>query len=53
MGREKTIRPRPADKKPGEAADNCRCKEAAEKKPLELVKLAISDLAFWKKAKKK
>jgi hypothetical protein len=30
----------------------CRCKEASKMSPGELVKLMISDLAFWKKPKK-
>jgi hypothetical protein len=30
----------------------CRCEETAAMKPRELLKLMISDLAFWKKAKK-
>ncbi len=30
----------------------CRCEETAAMKPGELLKLMISDLAFWKKAKK-
>ncbi len=30
----------------------CRCEETASMKPGELLKLMISDLAFWKKAKK-
>ena len=29
--------------------DACRCKEAAKKTPLELLKLMLNDLAFWKK----
>ncbi len=32
--------------------DACRCKEASEMTPRELIRLMISDLAFWKKAKK-
>jgi hypothetical protein len=32
--------------------DACRCKEASEMKPRELLRLMISDLAFWKKTKK-
>jgi hypothetical protein len=32
--------------------DACRCKEAAEMSPGQLFKLMVSDLAFWKKAKK-
>ena len=33
--------------------DTCRCKEVSKMTPQELLKLMISDLAFWKKAKKK
>ena len=29
--------------------EGCRCKEVALKTPQELVKMMISDLAFWKK----
>jgi hypothetical protein len=32
--------------------DTCRCKEVAVMKPRKLFGLMISDLAFWKKAKK-
>ncbi len=32
--------------------DACRCKEASEMKPRQLFRLMISDLAFWKRAKK-
>ena len=32
--------------------DACRCKEASEMSPGQLFKLMVSDLAFWKKAKK-
>jgi hypothetical protein len=32
--------------------DTCRCKEVSEMKPRKLLGLMISDLAFWKKAKK-
>ena len=31
--------------------DACRCKEVSEMGPRQLVKLMISDLAFWKKKK--
>ncbi|HKN18857.1 MAG TPA: hypothetical protein VJW95_03595 [Dissulfurispiraceae bacterium] len=31
------------------AEESCRCKEASKKTPLELLKLMISDLSFWKK----
>ena len=31
---------------------DCRCEETAAMKPRELLKLMISDLAFWKKEKK-
>ena len=46
----------PVDKgKPdvNEAGDNggegCRCEEVSKKTPRELLKLMLSDLAFWKK----
>ncbi len=32
--------------------DACRCKETAHMTPRELLKLMMSDLAFWKKNKK-
>ncbi len=32
--------------------DACRCKEASKMSPGQLFKLMVSDLAFWKKAKK-
>ena len=32
--------------------DACRCKETAHMTPRELLKLMMSDLAFWKKDKK-
>jgi hypothetical protein len=32
--------------------DACRCKAASKMSPGQLVKLMVSDLAFWKKAKK-
>ncbi len=32
--------------------DACRCKEVSEMKPRQLFGLMISDLAFWKRAKK-
>jgi hypothetical protein len=31
--------------------DACRCKEASEMSPGRLLKLMVSDLAFWKKRK--
>lgn len=31
--------------------DGCRCKEVAGKTPRELLKLVVSDLAFWNKKK--
>ncbi len=31
--------------------DGCRCKEVSKMKPAEMLRLVISDLAFWKKAK--
>ena len=32
--------------------DACRCKETAEMTPRQLIGLMLSDLAFWKKAKR-
>lgn len=32
--------------------DDCRCKETSRMSPRELLKLMMSDLAFWKKADK-
>lgn len=32
--------------------DTCRCEEVSEMKPRQLLGLMLSDLAFWKKAKK-
>ena len=31
--------------------DDCRCKEASKMSPRQLLKLMVSDLAFWKKMK--
>ncbi len=40
------------EKGAGEAAEeNCRCQEVSKKTVPELLKIMISDLAFWKKAK--
>jgi len=33
--------------------DDCRCKEVSEMNPRELLRLMMSDLAFWKKGTKK
>ena len=33
--------------------DTCRCKETSKMTPRELLRLMISDLAFWKDAKKR
>jgi hypothetical protein len=41
-----------ASKAGADKDDACRCKEASEMSPVELFKLMVSDLAFWKKAKK-
>jgi hypothetical protein len=41
-----------AEQKPAEVSgDPCRCKEVAQKTPRELLRLALNDLAFWKKRK--
>ncbi len=36
-----------------EGGSACRCKEASDMKPRQLLKLMMDDLAFWKKLKKK
>ncbi len=42
-----------ADKQKGTGDhDTCRCKETSKMTPRQLVGLMVSDLAFWKKAKK-
>ncbi len=33
--------------------ETCRCKEASEMTPRQLLRLMIDDLAFWKKAKQR
>jgi len=38
-------------KAPEMSGEPCRCKEIALKTPSELLKLALKDLAFWKKKK--
>lgn len=48
-GKEKESAKRPAG---AGSDDTCRCKEVAVMKPRKLFGLMISDLAFWKKAKK-
>ena len=42
------------DEKASEAhgEDDCRCKDASKMSPGQLLKLMVSDLAFWKKMKK-
>jgi hypothetical protein len=60
IGNQKTAEPgrseiekKPAQSPAGAGSDDiCRCKEVAVMKPRKLFKLMISDLAFWKKAKK-
>lgn len=48
-GKEKKITERQA----GAGKDDaCRCKEVADMPPRKLFGLMLSDLAFWKKAKK-
>jgi hypothetical protein len=36
----------------GTKDDVCRCKEVSKMEPRQLLRLMISDLAFWKKRKK-
>jgi len=61
-GYQKTVHPSVPEKKrepevsQAEAVrkdDACRCKEASEMSPGQLLKLMISDLAFWKKTNKR
>lgn len=35
----------------GVSDDSCRCKEVSKKRLPEMLKLMVSDLAFWRKAK--
>lgn len=37
--------------KPEGDGDSCRCKEVSKKTPVEMLKLMLSDLAFWRKPK--
>jgi hypothetical protein len=48
-GKEKKTAERQAGAGKG---DVCRCKEVSEMPPRKLLGLMLSDLAFWKKAKK-
>jgi hypothetical protein len=49
-GREKDEKS--AESLAGAAKDDaCRCKEASEMSPGQLLKLMVSDLSFWKKMK--
>jgi hypothetical protein len=41
-----------AEKQTGAAMDDCRCKEVSRMTPRQLLARMMSDLAFWKKAKK-
>lgn len=42
-----------AGREPGARGEEpCRCKEVARKTPGELLRLMISDLAFWRKSKR-
>ncbi len=42
----------PRDATPEGKDDACRCKETSQMTPRELLRVMISDLAFWKKEKK-
>jgi hypothetical protein len=48
---EKDVREK--GKEDGKRGEACRCKEASNMTPKELLGLMMSDLAFWKKEKKK
>jgi hypothetical protein len=47
-GKQSMQNKKTADQKSQEHSD-CRCKEVSKKTPSDLLKLAINDLAFWKK----
>ncbi|MDA8155829.1 MAG: hypothetical protein M0Z52_05185 [Actinomycetota bacterium] len=54
MGKDKKPqKPERGGKKAGKAAGECRCKEAAQKTPAELMKMALADLGLKKKGGKK
>ena len=42
---------KPLKKEKPSGEENCRCKETAKKTPIGMLKLMLSDLAFWKKKK--
>ncbi len=44
---------KPRDRKADESIQGpvCRCKEVSKKKLPDLIKMAVDDLAFWKKKK--
>ncbi len=49
LGKENEV----AERRVGEGKDEaCRCKETSKMSPRELLKVMLSDLAFWKKGKK-
>jgi hypothetical protein len=51
-GKKPLEKEKPPEREAGEESEeSCRCKEVAKKTPLDLLKLMVSDLAFWKKAK--
>lgn len=41
----------PGSETEGDNKESCRCKEVAKKTPREMLRLMLSDLTFWKKAK--
>ena len=52
-GKSSTEREKPAELKAEDVSgDSCRCKEVSKKTIPEMLKLMLSDLAFWKKAKR-
>jgi len=48
-GKQPQEKGKPAEQ---EVEESCRCKEASKKTPLELLKMMMSDLSFWKKERK-
>jgi len=51
-GKRSVEKGNPAVREAGDVSeDSCRCKEVSKKTIPEMLKLMLSDLAFWKKAK--
>lgn len=44
---------KPGGKSQRDGDEKCRCEEVSKKGPIELLKIMLSDLAFWRKEKGK